>query len=129
MKMARKLKSVFQFIVGTATIVSCGAAIIGVMQVVNLVVEVRPVINEFQRLRDTLNISLRDTVFIRQEVVKSDTVIVFRNALKRDTVFVQDKRMKSEGTTINVLHEERKRIEQNEEDFRNKHKEFFLKSK
>ena len=127
--MAEKLKNVFQFIVGMATIVSCIVAIIGVMQVVNLVVEVRPVVNEFQRLRDTLRIPLRDTVFVRQEVVRLDTVLVFQNVLKRDTVFIQDNRVKPGGVGTNVLHEERARIEQNEENYRNQHKDFFRRNK
>lgn len=127
--MTEKLKNIFQFIVGIATIISCGAAIVGVMQVVRFVVEVRPVVNEFQRLIDTVvvyqNIFKRDSVIVRERVAKSDTVVVYRDVFKLDTVFVSDKREKSDKPIMNVSDKKRKRIEQNEKEYRERHSEFF----
>lgn len=112
-----------------ATIISCGVAIIGVMQVVGFVIEVRPVVNEFQRLIDTVSIPYRDTVFIPKEIVKSDTVVVYRNVFKRDTVFVCDKGMKSNALSSKVSEGEKERINQKETDFRKKMQGVFQRKK
>ncbi len=112
-----------------ATIISCGVAIIGVMQVVSFVVEVRPVVNEFQRLIDTVSISYRDTVFIPKEIVKSDTIVIFRNIFQRDSVFIRNNPIKSGGTATKVPNKEKKSIGENEKNFREKYPEVFGRKK
>lgn len=120
--MIGKLKNVFQFFVGMATIISCFVAIIGVIQVVNLVVEVRPVVNELQRLVDTVvvcqNVFRRDTVVVKESVVRFDTVIVYRDVFKRDTVFLD--RVKPGRPETKVPGKEKDIINQHEADYRKK---------
>lgn len=124
-KMTKKLKNTIDFISNIATIVNCITAIIGVTFVVNFVVEIRPIMNDSQDLKDSENIPFRDTVVIRQNIITTDTVVVYRDVFKRDTIFIQDNRVKSNTPVTNVTSEERERIKKDEEDFRKKYPEIF----
>jgi len=109
-----KFKDAIHFIADIATIIGCGVAIIGVMQVIRFVVEVRPVVKEFHQIRDTVSVYHQDTVIVHKNIVRRDTVFVYKNSTVPSTY---------------ISEEEKTRIDQNEKAYRDNHPEVFSPKK
>lgn len=134
----RKAKEILDFIVAICSIVSCVVAVYGVFQVVDFVIDVKPIVIPIAQEVKEGNIDMKTMLSGGGRVVRHDTVLV----TKRDTVYLpqnealskvqgvssqqtlQERRLTSEeetrlGKSANhVSEQEQQEIDDNEAGFR-----------
>ena len=138
-----RVKEILDYIVALCTIISCIAAVYGVFQVVDFVIDVKPIVVPIaQEVKDG-NLDMKTMLSRGERVVRHDTVLV----TKRDTIYlskndshqtkkgvsseqtIEEKRLTPEEeqrldhSADHVSEQEKKDIDANETDFRRRMRE------
>lgn len=101
-----RVKEIFDFIVAICSIMSCIAAVYGVFQVVDFVIDVRPIVVPIAKEVKEGNLDMKTMLSGVSTVVRHDTILV----TKQDTVyFSQDMtpQIKKEASLQQAVHERR----------------------
>ena len=135
-----KAKEILDFIVSICSIVSCVAAVYGVFQVVEFVVDVRPIVIPFvQEVKegnvdvrkmfsnvaasvrhDTVRIVERDTIYLPQDESQSTKNEYAQMRLSSTREHTKEEEQRLDNSADNISVQEREEIDEEETSFRNR---------
>jgi len=100
-----RIKEILDYIVALCTIISCIAAVYGVFQVVNFVIDVRPIVVPLAQEVKEGHLDMK-TILSGGTVIRHDTVLV----TKHDTIYLTENETqpKDHGVTSQQLIQERR---------------------
>lgn len=133
-----RAKEIFDIVVGCCSIVSCVVAVVGVFQVVDFVIDVKPIIVPIAQevkegnmdarelfsgtttaiRHDTVRVYQRDTIYLPPNEARRATTDPFLNKFDKEARPTAEEEQRLDHSADNVSKQERQKIDNEEASFR-----------